>query len=160
MLVDVRCLKKEEEPFLKVEGLEGNINNLGDFRLKAPFEVKAYIFKTEKGYVAEIQAKGVLLTFCSRCLKEVELPTDNSFTVEFVKGSSLNDEFYDYEDELLDLTPPLREAIILNLPMKVLCQEECKGLCPICGQDLNESDCHCRDEFIDPRWDVLRQSFN
>jgi uncharacterized protein len=72
---------------------------------------------------------------CNRCLRKFDYGVrveDYRFALQ-VKG-----------DETIDLTPSVREDIILSLPMKRLCSPECKGLCPACGQDLNVSSCTCR----------------
>ncbi len=72
---------------------------------------------------------------CNRCLKKFDYLVevrDYCFSVQ-VKG-----------DETVDLTDSIREDIILTLPMKRLCSPECKGLCPVCGQDLNVSACDCK----------------
>ncbi|MBI5187527.1 MAG: DUF177 domain-containing protein, partial [Nitrospirae bacterium] len=63
--------------------------------------------------------------------------------------------FYSGEElELLDL---IKEQVMLNLPMKPLCSDSCKGICPQCGTDLNEGNCGCSREDIDPRLEVLKR---
>ena len=57
---------------------------------------------------------------------------------------------------VMDLAPLLREEVILAVPMGVLCRSDCAGLCPVCGQNLNEGTCDCEQDDIDPRWAVLR----
>lgn len=98
---------------------------------------------------------------CSRCLKEVELPLLLEFTQRFVPaeaaGEAGGDEdaevFSEYRLELLDF---IINEIRLGIPMKVLCREDCKGLCPKCGRDLNEGPCGCDLHEEDPRWDALK----
>jgi uncharacterized protein len=62
-----------------------------------------------------------------------------------------------FDGHVLDLEPTLREQILLALPMDALCSEACKGLCPNCGQNLNEATCDCRADVADPRWAKLRE---
>jgi uncharacterized protein len=62
-----------------------------------------------------------------------------------------------FDGHTLDLAPTLREQILLALPMDALCGEACKGLCPHCGQNLNEATCDCRADVADPRWAKLRE---
>jgi uncharacterized metal-binding protein YceD (DUF177 family) len=63
-----------------------------------------------------------------------------------------------YHDGLeVDLSEPLREAVILEVPQVVLCRPDCKGLCPTCGADRNEGACGCSPVEGDPRWDALKQ---
>jgi uncharacterized protein len=61
-----------------------------------------------------------------------------------------------YEREEVDLAPLVRETMILALPTKPLCREDCRGLCPRCGANRNGGECGCRQEWSDPRLEVLR----
>jgi uncharacterized protein len=58
---------------------------------------------------------------------------------------------------VLDLTEVVRQAIFLAIPMSPVCRADCAGLCPQCGQNLNEGQCHCVSEVVDPRLEVLKQ---
>jgi uncharacterized protein len=62
-----------------------------------------------------------------------------------------------YEGDGLDLADVLREEILLLLPMHRVCREDCKGICPVCGQNRNQVDCHCHQELADDRWAALRK---
>ncbi len=62
-----------------------------------------------------------------------------------------------YDGEELDITEDIRDMVILSLPMKPLCSDTCKGLCPKCGTNLNEEKCNCVLEEIDPRLEKLRE---
>lgn len=55
----------------------------------------------------------------------------------------------------LDISQEIRDMVLLALPSKLLCSEECLGLCPICGTDLNRKKCNCKRETFDPRWEAL-----
>jgi uncharacterized protein len=66
----------------------------------------------------------------------------------------------DPQDRELDLRPALREEWLLAAPSYALCREECKGLCPRCGTDLNAGSCQCAEQGADPRWDALRKLDN
>lgn len=57
----------------------------------------------------------------------------------------------------LDISQEIRDLVILGLPIRILCREDCKGLCPDCGANLNFENCSCRKEEINPRWEALRQ---
>jgi uncharacterized protein len=61
-----------------------------------------------------------------------------------------------YTGEVIDLTPIIFEQIMLQIPMKALCNELCKGLCPHCGINLNKANCDCREDIIDERLAVLK----
>ncbi|MCL6560327.1 MAG: DUF177 domain-containing protein, partial [Firmicutes bacterium] len=64
-----------------------------------------------------------------------------------------------FHGDVLDVTPEVLKSIILALPMKAVCREECPGLCPGCGRNLNEGRCGCVNEDIDPRLSVLKDFF-
>jgi uncharacterized protein len=83
---------------------------------------------------------------CGRCLKTVTVPLAVS---HFAVHRTV------HADETVDLTAAMREDIILELPQRVLCHENCKGLCPVCGEDLNVRRCGCRPESGDLRWKAL-----
>ena len=93
---------------------------------------------------------------CSRCAEEFK--KDFSFDFEHLLAKSLeNDENDDYiivENSLLDLSTLICEDIIFSLPLRFLCDEECKGLCSKCGKNLNEGPCDCKKD-VDPRLAAL-----
>jgi uncharacterized protein len=62
-----------------------------------------------------------------------------------------------YHGKVIDLAPILREQILLSLPAYPVCRESCKGLCPVCGQNLNERECGCDRRVPDPRWAGLEK---
>lgn len=104
---------------------------------------------------------------CDRCLEPVSFPIDTSFELSYLPASSLDagEEFAIEEAEVkagfyegagLDLADVLREQILLELPMQRLCGEDCRGICPVCGQNCNRVDCDCRERVPDDRWAKLR----
>ncbi len=62
-----------------------------------------------------------------------------------------------FDGQRLNLAPAVRENLLLALPLKEVCREDCKGLCPTCGQNLNEQPCECRPSVVDPRWARLQE---
>jgi uncharacterized protein len=62
-----------------------------------------------------------------------------------------------FEGDLLDVADQVRQTVLLSVPMRALCKEDCRGLCGICGCDLNLSSCGCSEPPPDPRWDALRK---
>jgi len=95
---------------------------------------------------------------CDRCASAFD--RDYTLDVEQMLAEELtdeeNDEIYLLRDESADLYEVGLTALLLDLDMKVLCSEDCKGLCPTCGKDLNRGACACPGP-ADPRWDALRQ---
>lgn len=97
---------------------------------------------------------------CDRCGEEYDSTLCFSVNESFTKA----DEFSDVDDNpdilrltgtTLDLDEIIYTNLFLNLPSKQLCSDNCKGLCPICGTNLNKSDCGCKSETTDPRFDIL-----
>ena len=137
-----------------------------DLRLVEPVRVAGQIRRKsgELEISGELHAKVALP--CARCLKEVELPIDVKFTERFVASVSWrNEEHHELSrddldlglvDEAIELNDLVREEILLALPGQLLCNESCKGICPVCGVDRNSSDCSCESRQVDARWEKLK----
>jgi len=108
---------------------------------------------------------------CDRCLASVPVPVSSSFEVEYVTPDRYQAdpavELLDqdlalsvFDGEVLDIDDLVREQLLLALPAQILCQEECKGLCPECCGDRNQADCKCKEAEIDPRWAGLKEIVN
>ena len=97
-------------------------------------------------------------TACDRCLKALELPVRSEVSHVLVQqlADEADDAFVEVPALRLDADALLREDILLLLPTKTLCRPDCKGLCPQCGADLNETDCGCKKP-VDSRLAVLQQ---
>ncbi|MBR0093733.1 MAG: DUF177 domain-containing protein [Synergistaceae bacterium] len=101
---------------------------------------------------------------CARCLKTARLEISGSLEyLYYLQGAEAFDGFDDYMPveveyfgRVMDIMPQVHESIFTLLPTKVLCREDCKGLCPNCGKDLNEGACSCVNEVADPRLEALR----
>ena len=125
-----------------------------------------------QGGVARTTVTGSLIATvaanCHRCLKPIEMPLKRSFHLTYlpVDAERLAKEEVELESDDLDMSyldkmflpldELIREQVYLALPMKVLCTPDCPGLCPHCGADLNEVECACSEEQVDPRWASLK----
>ncbi|WP_408956538.1 YceD family protein [Natroniella sp. ANB-PHB2] len=108
-----------------------------------PSNLELKVINSEGEYVIIGTVFLSLQVVCSRCLKEFKT------TLEFeVKGEVSKTEV---EDAEIDISTILTEHIRLAVPMKYVCDEECKGLCPNCGRNLNQEDCDCIMHKVDPR---------
>jgi uncharacterized protein len=103
---------------------------------------------------------------CARCVEPVELPLNGEFDLIFRPigadtGASERaitapeTEIGYYQKDSLLLEDVLREQVLLSLPVRTLCKDDCKGLCPRCGQNRNNQDCSCEESQTDPRWEAL-----
>ncbi|MBE6606553.1 MAG: DUF177 domain-containing protein [Ruminococcaceae bacterium] len=101
---------------------------------------------------------------CARCLKEIKDNLNINFEKTVCEEGDLqnedNDDYVEITDGMLDVDEALIEDIILNFPSKILCDENCKGLCPKCGKDLNCDSCSCVTKEIDPRLAPLLKIFD
>ena len=120
----------------------------------------------------DIRVVGSLKTeleiLCARCLEPVHYPIQREFDLLYRPAGSdivedkeveLADEdaaISYYEGDGVELAELLREQVLLEVPLKTLCKQECKGLCPHCGQNLNTGPCECAQETADPRWEALK----
>lgn len=143
------CYAGGSFPFLKKEPVKLTVTNLGGRKVKIALEGEV-----------------TLSLPCDRCLREVAETI--SFRTEREVDFSKSDEeraaeldetnFIDGYD--LDVDAFVCEEILLGFPMKVLCQEDCKGICKVCGANLNEGECGCDRTELDPRMSVIRDIFN
>ncbi len=132
-----------------------------DITFTSPVSISGEV-KNNAGYMElSLSALVEYQTFCARCL----VPLQESLTVDLVKSvaeklsGDENDDYILIRDSMLDADELIKEQISLELPLKHLCSEDCKGLCPKCGKDLNEGDCDCSKKDIDPRLEVLKKFF-
>jgi uncharacterized protein len=104
---------------------------------------------------------------CDRCLKPVELPVNADFTLEYISDSDYETaravELTEaemsvsvFDGEAIDVDEIVKEQILLAVPTRMLCREDCKGICPECGIDRNTGECNCVTNDIDPRWAALK----
>ncbi len=120
---------------------------------------------TDLGVLVQTKLRGQATMSCSRCLEPVAVPLDVEVeevftpTIDMLTGQALTPDEDDKalwidDHHILDLTEVVRQDALLAAPMHVLCREDCRGLCPTCGANLNEGPCTCEPE-PDPRWAAL-----
>lgn len=120
----------------------------------------------------EIRIRGRLSvrmeTECDRCLEAASFPVELDFDLfyepvapkpraEEVEIDAGEVDVAFYKGEGLELEEVLREQILLALPMRRICREDCRGICPICGENRNRVLCTCQPEMVDDRWAALRR---
>ena len=98
---------------------------------------------------------------CARCLAPVSAPFQTDLSLLLLKEPDDQEErdVWLYQGESADLYGAVEETLLLDLPLRLLCREDCKGLCPKCGKNLNEGDCGCVKKEIDPRLQGLADFF-
>jgi uncharacterized protein len=138
------------------------------FRVVAPVELAFDIFKDNAQFRLVGSVSTTLELPCSRCLEPFALPVASSFDLRYqphtentgegereVEEDDLTTAFY--ENDTIDLGQLMREQFFLALPMKPLCSEDCQGLCPDCGTNLNRGTCSCQRAWEDPRFAALKE---
>ena len=104
---------------------------------------------------------------CDRCLRPVDLPVNADFSLEYISDSDYeSSEVAEltaeemsvavFDGQAIDVDEIVKEQILLAVPTRMLCREDCKGICPDCGADRNTGECNCVTKEIDPRWAALK----
>lgn len=103
-------------------------------RIKKPVVATLTASKDKENLLVKAYLDYVVGFMCSRCLLEFDRGFKKDFSFSVVVGN----------EQTVDVTQNLREEVLLDLPIKPLCKPDCKGLCPVCGRDLNEKECGCK----------------
>jgi uncharacterized protein len=170
-------LELEKEPLLFDEAIApGALDYALDITQSGPLAVagRADLIVEHRGHkelVPDIRLRadwhGDFSLLCARCVEPVPTPLKGRFDLIFRPHSADANpgehaisadetEIGYYEESGLELNDVVREQVLLSLPSRTLCQPDCKGLCPHCGQNLNQATCNCNStEQHDPRWDAL-----
>lgn len=167
MLLDLVSLGASPKPF-EFELRSGDIDlETEGIDFASDVAVRGEARKNAAGVEVAGSIKGTFNIDCTRCLKAVEMPLDIAFDVSFISQEHVPDDRElqlqqadlsadVLRDDELDLSELAREQILLSLPEQTFCREDCRGLCPVCGIDLNEGECNCRTDEVDPRWSALK----
>lgn len=149
-------LKRSET--IVLEDLEKDLPGLVHF---SPLHVEVEV----QGYsgIFEVQAKQTAegIFSCARCLQPVDVPFcmewNRFFTDQPDRAQDTEErEVLLIQGNEIDLTPIIRETLLLHFPFTTVCREDCQGLCPVCGIDRNKESCSCQTERIDPRLAALK----
>ena len=138
-----------------------------DLRLIEPATVRGRLRRRGEEVEIDGTVETKVETLCARCLKPVAVPIDATFSERFVTAVSWRSEEQHelasedlnlslFDGEAIDLDQLVREEILLATPSQVLCREDCKGLCPVCGVNRNLTACECETRQVDTRWEKLR----
>ncbi|MEG2574578.1 MAG: DUF177 domain-containing protein [Christensenella sp.] len=140
---------------LQNEGVSANFAYEGfpemDVLFVKPLVLNAEYCATNRKVSVKGTFEAVLSTVCDRCLADMQTTIHEKFDEIFVFGGEgvQDDEVYTYTGGSVSLDKPVHDAIYLSLPQQLLCKDDCKGLCPQCGQNLNDKKCECKQENTD-----------
>jgi DUF177 domain-containing protein len=140
---------------------EESLHNITEeFKIIGPVVYKGEIYKMQGEYLINVDIKYTYSTQCDRCLKYITKKANTTLSGKLIEEDvdelTEDENLIYYENGFLDLNNYISMEIISSLPMKSLCDEECKGICQRCGKDLNDGECNCEDEDIDPRFEKLK----
>jgi uncharacterized protein len=135
--------------------------------LNGPVVVSGKVRMSGTEVLVSGNVKAKLLLECDRCLRQLELPVNTDFKLEYITGQQYEsghaaalseDELAVsvFDGEAIDIDEVVKEQILLSVPVRALCGPDCKGICTECGADLNLGDCGCQTKEIDPRWAALK----
>ena len=150
-----------------------------EYRVVAPVHLVLDVRRDRDAYRVTGRVETQLRLECGRCLEPFEIPVASAFELRYVPatpapasrpdqrhavhGEDTEHEVAEddlttafYKDEAIDLGELMQEQFVLALPMKPLCSEACKGLCPTCGTNLNNATCDCEPAWTDPRLAALQ----
>lgn len=176
MLIEIRELERHPIDF-KEEIAPGVVEFEAGMRQTHPLRAagRAQLIEEQHGkhkIIQDIRIKGELSTrfelTCARCLEPVVQHIKHPFELLYrpqgvdagraeLSVTDAEAEVGYYQGEGLLLEDVLREQVLLALPLKVTCREDCKGLCPHCGKNLNSEPCSCAGPLADPRWASLKE---
>jgi uncharacterized protein len=169
VLISLQELQLRPFPF-KVEIPKGEIDYDSQVKQVSVLQAEG-VARLLSHSLGEIEIRGSLAVTveapCDRCLETATVPVNKDFDLlycpaDHVKGGGEDEiegdatEIAFYEGDRLNLNDVLREVVLLALPMRLVCSEECKGICPSCGQNRNLQQCNCQAEASDDRWSKLR----
>ncbi|HEV3140083.1 MAG TPA: DUF177 domain-containing protein [Vicinamibacterales bacterium] len=167
LTLDLNRIRTAQERFERVYSPE-QLPKEPDFAIVEPVSLAFDIFKDKQQFHLVGDVKTVLELPCSRCLEPFCQGVDAHFDLRYqphsanigedereIEEDDLSTAFY--ENDEIDLGQLMREQCYLALPMKPLCREDCRGLCPVCGMNLNRGNCSCKVEWDDPRLAALKK---
>ncbi|OPX84181.1 MAG: hypothetical protein A4E53_03957 [Pelotomaculum sp. PtaB.Bin104] len=158
--LDVERLRMAPGDFIRLE-LQEDLPSFelhgGILHFPAPVKLSLLVSNNGSTIIVDGKVSGTINLTCDRCLEPFdcffEAPVNESYTQIPDKGGV---EAVSYTGDVIDITPEVIKSIILSLPMKFTCSEDCQGLCSICGCNLNKGRCECENEDIDPRLSALQ----
>lgn len=171
MKIDLSSIIDKTENFIHLDGsLNLDSLDLGGriVTVVGPIMYEGNIYRIAGQMAIDINITYRYKEACHRCLKPTTNDVKTTLSGKLAKGdygdeeieedSGYNDIFF-YENDVLDIEEYILNQVLFSLPMKSLCSSDCKGLCPNCGIDLNNEECNCNQENIDPRFEKLKNFF-
>lgn len=160
-LIDRTVYKLDFDNTLELKKLD---LNLKEILFAGPINVKGSFYKTDEEIYLDSVVTYKYYEKCARCLEEFVNRVETVLSGRVLRTSKSSDVEKDevviyYDSDEVDLTEQIITSIMLSLPMKSLCKDDCKGLCPVCGVNMNKENCDCDIQEVDPRLAKLKDLF-
>lgn len=127
-------------------------------------DIKATLEKTSRQLLLRASVATTAEVPCDRCVALFRRPLGSRYQVHYVWEESEAGRIDPSEVQVIlpgqtviDMADDVRQTVLLSFPLKNVCREECRGLCPGCGKNLNEGTCDCKETLVDGRWDKLKE---
>ena len=138
------------------------------YKFLAPVSVRGSVANNGKSLILRAECNGTMQTQCGRCLKDIEetfyFPLEEQLIQNDDAEISGDEDVIVFDGYTFELDEIILNNFLMNINGSYLCKEDCMGLCPSCGKNLNEGDCSCENIDIDPRWstllDIMKNSVN
>ena len=166
-------MKIDLSSVIKVTGAEvkfddtvgfGNAEFLGEsYVFDAPLAVVGRIYNNGQSLTLDAHVKGKMKTQCARCLDTIEVDVEYDvydLLSQRDDRTEADEDIIFFDGHEIELDDIIADNFLLNVSGRYLCSEDCLGLCPKCGQNLNEGECGCTRDVIDPRWQALADILN
>lgn len=124
-----------------------------------PFSLKGKVYSLDRKLWIHFVYEGMVHFVCDRCLTPYDRILSGEVTRELSDVDEFDVEWLVIRDGHIDLSEALTDDIVVQLPIQLVCSEDCRGLCPSCGVNLNQQTCDCHQEKIDPRLEGLKNFF-
>jgi len=164
MKIDVNDLisKKASKKKVHLVSIIENFYDDGEYiEFLKPITLDGEVSISENVIRLEGKVKTELGLSCSRCLTSFNYNIDIQIHENFSNiPDNKDDEIIFIDSDIIDITEIIKNNIILSLPIKKLCKDDCKSLCQVCGSNLNISSCNCSDDSVDPRLAKLKDLFS
>ena len=163
MIIDLSGIMKDYGARIMVSGdlFMEDVSFLGErFSFKTPLLIDGSITNNTQSFEFKAKVTGKMTVHCARCNQPLEVPVKFKIAEILARedGTASHDEdIVLVSGTEIDISDIVLNNFLTNVSGKYLCKEDCKGLCPHCGADLNEGDCGCQKEEIDPRWAALAE---
>jgi uncharacterized protein len=174
LIVPVQLLGEGEKLFSFRESADAfpalaEMEEQGEGMFLSPVEIRIALFRMDDLYRGEGTATTQVELQCGRCLERFVLPLEVECSLIFSRSCAGEDcptaeerelaaeeiGLIPFAGEELDLRDAIQEQLLMALPVRPLCREDCRGLCPVCGVDLNRETCDCAQKLVNPQWGAL-----